>query len=128
MWAKKRTLILTTILQMAPFFACADNASVAASPSQPAQDPAGRSLSRIDYLSSGILMVREKSVGAESTIRSEVTDAQSKVASSNTTSPTGLHWAVTNQRPAIEYRFSDQGAVRFHIAAHGAAAAAVLNF
>lgn len=127
MWVTKRTLIWSTILQVAPI-ACADNAGLIGPSSPLTQDTSGRPLSHVDYLRSGVLAIREKSVGAEPAFRAEAVDAHSKLTPPTISPPEGLHWAFSEQRPALEYQFSNQATMHFHLSKRRATAAVVWNF
>lgn len=127
MWAKGKTLILSTMLQVAPF-ACADNAGlVASAPPTPPNAP-NHPVSRLDFLSNSYFSANQKSAKDERTFRNEFENVQSKNSAPNSSPPAGLHWALSDQRPALEYRFNIQGTLRFHIGRHGVKAGAVWNF
>jgi hypothetical protein len=127
MWAKEKALVLSAVLQAVPF-ASADNASLASPPPPATQEMRNRALSHIDYLGNGLFAVKEKSVRAEPAFRTEDEDAPRKITRFNVNPPTGLHRAISDQRPALEYRLSDQGAIRIHTGRHNAGVVAAWSF
>jgi len=118
MWTNKKALILSTILQLAPF-AHADNGVPGSPPGAQIPEPAGRPASRIDYFSNRLFALRTKASSDEpiDRVRSSASISRTTTLPENT--PNGLHWAPDEQRSALEYKFSEQNTMRVRMGHHG---------
>jgi hypothetical protein len=122
---KWKWLMLSAALLGGPY-AYADNAGMEPGPSP--QSPSNRPAPRIDYLSNGLFSAKTMAPTPEPAAHNEVQDAPGKTPPPITTPTNGLHWEASDQHPALEYRFSDQTSVHFHVARHGITESAVWKF
>jgi hypothetical protein len=127
MWANTKTLILFAI-QLGISNACADDDKQISAKLPTEQPSPNRVASRIDYLSNHFLVAREKSIDSESIPHGEPVEVANKNVPANDKPATGLHWVTGNHHPALEFRFSDQGTIRFHPNRHGGSVTAAWSF
>lgn len=131
MWTIRKALVVSTVLQ-ATQFAWADTAP----PQNPTANvvPKGpvHASSRINLLNLPLLNEAEKTGSvhpvAQPSSRIVGDVDKGRTASGEAVRQTGFNWTVKDQRPALQYKFSDTGAVHFHFGRHGSAVNAKWNF
>lgn len=131
MWTIRKALAVSTVLQ-ATQFAWADNA--------PPQNPTAtvvpkgpvHASSRINFLNLPLLNETEKTGSVHPVVqpasRVEGGVDKGRTASGEPDHQTGFNWTVKGQRPALQYKFSDTGAVHFHFGRHGSTVNAKWDF
>jgi hypothetical protein len=97
-------------------------------PHQVAQSTSIRVTPHYDYLGSSFISNREKWLKPEEELSNGLASEHGKEFSSTSSPPPGLHWEAGAQRPALEYKFSDQATIHFHVGRHGTSGAAVWSF
>ena len=123
MCTTRQVLMMLALMQVISL-AHADDTNVP----KPTPDQAKHPLPRIDYLSAGFLAQREKSDSAETPPSDKSNAAEMKAIGPNATTANGLHWAKGDQHPALEYRLSNDSAMRLRLGRHGAALSLGIKF
>ncbi len=127
MWTNGKAIALSTLLQVTAF-AWADN-TIPQNPGLPGvPNTAPRPVPRINYLNFKLPDETEKSVATERNFRIEGSDNTGKTAPLKIEPATGLHLSIGDPHPGLEYKFSESGAIRFHVGKSGSAATAGWSF
>jgi hypothetical protein len=127
MWTNGKAIVLSTLL-LVTAFAWADN-TIPQIPAAPAvQNTSPRSEPRINYLNFKLPDETEKSGAAMRNFRIEGSEVAGKSAPLNIEPPNGLHLTTGDPHPGLVYKFSESGAIRFHVGKSGTAATAGWSF
>jgi hypothetical protein len=127
MCTKREVVILYVGLSLATQ-SRAQFAELVGPPHQVAQSTSIHVTPHYDYLGNSIISNREKWLKPESALSNGLAPEHGKEFSTNSSIPTGLHWEAGAQRPALEYKLSDQATIHFHVGRHGTSAAAAWSF
>lgn len=122
-----KALIVLAILQTMPI-TWADNAAPQNITVPAVPIPSVRPVQKVTALNVHLLDEIGKPIVAEPTFRNEMTNEKATAAPLNIGTPIGLTLTFGSPHPGLEYKFSDSGAVHFHVGRHGAAAAAAWSF
>ena len=135
MWAFRRTLILSTLMQAATF-AWAENTLPQNTSAPEGPNLTARSLPRLHFLNEHFLNPVERTYPVDPGFHSQTIGGNGRFAPLDNAQdnaqysghPPGLNFTLTGPHPGLEYKFSDNARVHLRANARGASVTAVWGF